>query len=125
MNVGCATRPVAILNQREETFLLTDISGSMSEKLDPGVTKREGAARASINLILNKFHIDPDDRIGVMVFDDSYRILLAPCPIRANKPDMIRIFQPLPSGVALGVGVIAPSRIQRRITTWFSSPSNP
>lgn len=97
-HVGCATKPGLILNQREETFLINDISGSMSEELDHGVTKREGAGRASINLILNKFHIDPDDRIGVMVFDDSYKILLEPCPIRANKPAMIRILQSLPSG---------------------------
>ena len=33
-----------------------------------------------------------------MVFEDSYRILLEPCPIRANKPEMIRILQSLPSG---------------------------
>ncbi|MCH8853403.1 MAG: VWA domain-containing protein [Planctomycetes bacterium] len=96
--VGCATRPAAILNQREETFLLIDISGSMCGELEPGVTKREGAGRACINLALNKFQIDPDDLVGVMVFDDSYRILLEPCPIRANKPEMIRILQSLPAG---------------------------
>ena len=97
-HVGCATRPAAILNQREETFVIDDISPSMDEELESGVTKREGAGRASINLILNKFRIDPDDQIGIMVFDDGYRILLEPCPIRSNKPEMIRILQSLPSG---------------------------
>ncbi len=97
-HVRCATRPASILNQREETFLLIDISGSMCGELEPGVTKREGAGRAAINLALNKFQIDPDDRIGIMVFDDSYRILLEPCPIRANKPAMIRILQSLSEG---------------------------
>ncbi len=97
-HVGFATRPSAILNQREEIFALIDISGSMCGELEPGVTKREGAGRASINLALNKFQIDPDDRIGIMVFDDSCRTLLEPCPIRANNTAMIRILQSLPEG---------------------------
>ena len=97
-HVRCATRPAVILNQREETLVANDISGSMCGELEPGVTKREGAGRASINFVLNKFQIDPDDRIGIMVFDDSYRFLLEPCAIRDNKPAMLRILQSLPEG---------------------------
>lgn len=107
--VGALSSAARRSNQREHLFLVEDISDSMGDQYDPGVTKLEAAVRASANLILNKAQIDPHDEIGLIVFNSHARVLMDLKPISTHKPDMIKILQSLQpdDGTDINEGLLA------------------
>lgn len=98
--------------QREDTFLVIDHSGSMGEELDNGVTKLEGAIRAGVNLALQKFQLDPQDRIGVIAFSSTASLLLALCQLSARKRQIIETVQGIvvDGGTDIKTGLVAASQ---------------
>lgn len=104
-------RVTDVMDQREDTLVVNDISSSMEEELDPGVTKIEGSTRASINLVLNKYQIDPADRIGLVAFNQDAYTVLDLCPVGANKAAMIQELQALQpgGGTDINKGIVAAS----------------
>lgn len=87
-----------VLSQSEDVMIVEDVSGSMGEAFDPGVTKIEASVHAGVNLVLNKFQIDPHDRIGLNTFNDHADVLLPLSPVGANKATIIRRLQSLKAG---------------------------
>jgi Mg-chelatase subunit ChlD len=91
--LGCTQAATASVDQHEDTMLVTDYSGSMGEEFQVGMTKLDTAARSQINLVLHKHRIDPNDRIGLVGFNDRARLLLPLSEIGPNKAQMIQILQ--------------------------------
>lgn len=96
-------------DQREDLFIVNDISNSMGQEFDPGVTKLEAAIRSSVNLILNKAQIDANDEIGLIIFNETARVLMGLHPIATHKPEMIKILQSLQpdDGTDINAGLVA------------------
>lgn len=79
-------------NQRELTFLVIDISGSMADRFDREATKLDAAAQAAQILILNK---DPEDEVGIITFDDGAKLLMGLQPISRCKQEALQTLQSL------------------------------
>lgn len=62
--------------QREETGILIDVSGSMSEKLADGTMKIEAAKQSAITFLNKKLALDASDRVAVVAFNHEGRILV-------------------------------------------------
>lgn len=84
--------------QHEDTFLVLDHSGSMGEELDDGVTKLEGAIRAGVNLVLQKFQLDPKDRIGVIEFSSTAALRLPLSQLATDKRQIVAAIQQIAVG---------------------------
>ena len=84
-----------LLDQREQTVIVEDKSGSMAERYDDSMPKIEAAIRANINMVLNKARIDPQDEVGLVTFDSQAQILLHLCPIISHKQQIINTLQSL------------------------------
>jgi Mg-chelatase subunit ChlD len=89
------TRPLDDSQQREDTWLVPDVSWSMDMELERGTTKIQGSIRAAINLVLNKARIDPQDRIGIITFTDCAKLLLPLSVIAHHKARIIKILEGL------------------------------
>lgn len=87
------TAAAHVPNQPEDTFLVEDHSGSMGEEFDSGITKLEAATRSSVNLVANKYQIDPNDRIGLTIFDDGAELLCELSPLSSHKREIIQAIQ--------------------------------
>ncbi len=83
------------MNQREHTVFVNDISGSMSESYDGGMSKLDASKRASVTMVLNKAQIDANDEIGLVSFNHHAQRLLSLCPIHSHKPQIIQAIQSL------------------------------
>ena len=107
--VGRATAVAQVRDQREDTLLVLDRSGSMGEEFDAGVNKLQAAIRASVNLVLGKHGIDPGDRIGIINFNQSANVLLNLCPIGTDKRTIIQTLQSITSsgGTDINEGLVA------------------
>jgi Mg-chelatase subunit ChlD len=81
--------------QREHLAIITDVSGSMADQFDHGVTKLQAAIRASINLVLGKAQTDPQDQIGLVTFNSRAEVLEDFHPVSTHKSQMIYILQSL------------------------------
>jgi len=96
-------------NQREQTVIVTDVSSSMGEPYDGGMTKLQAAIRASVVLIVNKAQIDPDDQVGLVAFNSSAEVLQELRPLHSYKREMIQIVQGLTAdnGTDINEGLVA------------------
>lgn len=81
--------------QKEATFLIIDISGSMTSNYDGKMTKLEAAIRACITMVLDKFSIDPNDEMGLICFNTAATCLLNLCPLSSHKPQILQAIQSL------------------------------
>ena len=79
-------------SQRELTFLVIDIFGSLASRYDQNVTKLEAAAQAAQILILNK---DPEDEVGLITFDHGAKLLMELHAISRRKHEAISTLQGL------------------------------
>ena len=98
MNVNPAEMTRTLAGQREHTDFAVDISGSMGGRFDGNLNKLEAAVNANITMVLNKAQIDPDDEIGLVVFDHNAETIQSLCPIRSHKRQIIQALQALTSG---------------------------
>ncbi len=85
-------------DQPEDTQLVVDHSGSMGDEFDSNVTKLEAAIRSCVNLVANKYQIDPSDRISVIVFDDRAKLLRGLSPLHSQKREIIQAIQSVTIG---------------------------
>ncbi|MGB2966844.1 MAG: VWA domain-containing protein [Phycisphaerae bacterium] len=92
---GSATH---LMNQREHTVFVIDKSGSMDERYDSRLSKVEAAARANATMVLEKARIDPNDRIGIVAFEDFAMPLLPLSPVGTHKRDIIQALQTISAG---------------------------
>jgi len=98
---GTSTRPGAGTmspvrpGQREHLVIVNDISGSMEEPYEPGITKLQASIRASVNLVLGKFQTDRQDEIGLVVFNSVAEVLEDFHPVGTYKAQMIYDLQSL------------------------------
>jgi Mg-chelatase subunit ChlD len=81
--------------QRELTFFVLDISGSMGEEYDSLRTKLQAAQRAVTSMVINSARLDDQDEIGVIAFDHSASIALPLCKIASDKLRIIEAIQSL------------------------------
>jgi len=86
------------LNQRELIVFVDDVSGSMGSLYDGATTKLEATIRASINMVLEKAKIDPQDEIGLVTFDHKATVLQPLCPIATHRRQIIETLQSLQVG---------------------------
>lgn len=84
--------------QRELTFHVTDVSGSMGDVYDGTLIKLEAAKRADVTMVVNKYAIDPDDEIGLISFNHAAQVCLGLRPMAAHKHDIIASIQALQVG---------------------------
>ena len=102
--LGCDTRA----GQRELVVLVNDDSPSMNEDYDGTMIKLDASSRASVNLILNKHQIDPDDQLALVTFHEKASLDMPLTPTRQGKCEMIRSVQSLRtrgSGTSLQAGL--------------------
>lgn len=95
---GILSSPPASPDQREDTFLVSDISGSMDGVFDSGVTKIEALRRAAVNLVLQKHQIDRRDCVGVVAFNDRAELKMELVCLGNEKRGVIRTLQALTAG---------------------------
>jgi hypothetical protein len=81
----------------ETTMTLVDESPSMEEE-DLAPTRRTAAVTANLTLVEVKAQHHPNDRVGVVAFSGTARVLLAPTVVRDSLPDLRRALQKLNSG---------------------------
>jgi hypothetical protein len=93
--LGGGAVPQGRPGQREHLAIVTDVSESMADQFDPGVTKLQAAIRASINLVLGKAQTDPQDQIGLVTFNSRAEVLEDFHPVGTHKSQMIYILQSL------------------------------
>lgn len=107
--VNPVTATMQRMDQREQIVIVNDRSSSMGEVYDRGVTKLEAAIRASVNLVLGKYQIDPHDEVGLVIFNSCAEILLDMSSIASHKKGMIEILQTLTAdnGTDINAGLIA------------------
>ncbi|NOG53093.1 MAG: VWA domain-containing protein [Planctomycetes bacterium] len=103
--------PVIDRSQRELTFIIADVSGSMGAKFDRETTKMEASIQALTLFITNKAKLDPDDEIGVITFTNLARLLHPLSRLAEHKAKMITTIQSLKdgSGTDLATGLAAAS----------------
>ena len=92
------TSPTAISNQREDTFFNIDLSDSIAEEMDQGVTKLAGLQRAATNLVLHKSHIDAEDRIGIITFESKAQLRMPLVAVGTSRPKLIATIQAFNTG---------------------------
>jgi len=95
VRLGTGTLPQGRAGQREHLVIVTDVSGSMADPFDPGVTKLQAATRASVNLVLGKAQTDPQDQIGLVTFNSRAEVLEELHPVATHKSQIIYILQSL------------------------------
>jgi Mg-chelatase subunit ChlD len=93
--VGAGTVAMGRPGQREQVAIVNDVSGSMEEEYDPGITKLQASIRASVNLVLGKFQTDPQDEIGLVVFNSVAEVIEDFHPVGTYKARMIYALQSL------------------------------
>lgn len=81
----------------ETTVTLVDESPSMDEQ-DLAPTRRAAAIKANIKLAEVKAQHHPDDRIGVIAFSATARVLLAPVVVKGSLPDLRRALREADGG---------------------------
>lgn len=84
--------------QREQLILCCDVSPSMDEGYDGHTVKIDALKRAAVNLILNKYRIDPDDEIGIVIFAEASETVHPLTCTRHGKRDLIQTIQELTTG---------------------------
>lgn len=82
-------------SQREHTFFVTDVSGSMGGDYDGTCIKLEAAKWAQIQMILEKEQIDPQDYIGLISFNSAAYLNLSLSPLISHKPTILKTVQGL------------------------------
>ena len=92
---GAGTMSAGRSGQREHLVILNDVSGSMEAPYEPGITKLQASIRASVNLVLGKFQTDPQDEIGLAVFNSKAEVLEDFHPVGAYKAQLIYALQSL------------------------------
>jgi Mg-chelatase subunit ChlD len=97
-----------VTGQLEDLFVVGDISPSMEEELDPGVTKFESAIRAGVSLILGKCQVDSRDRVGIIPFDEGAEIAHPLSEVGTDKASLIQTLQSLTigNGTDLNAGLV-------------------
>jgi len=97
-----------VTGQPEDLFVVGDVSPSMKDELDPGVTKFESAIRAGVSLILGKSQIDGRDRVGIIPFDESAEVAHPLSPVGTEKASLIQTLQSLTigNGTDLNAGLV-------------------
>lgn len=88
------TPPLAV-GPREHQIFAIDVSGSMKEDFEPGVTKIDAAKRAAINLILSKRQVDPNDLVGIVAFNAAANIVYPLVQVGSGRRDLILALQSL------------------------------
>ena len=83
------------LDQREHLIAAIDRSASMAQLCNGGMSKLDAAKRAAVAMICNKALIDPNDKIGLVVFNSQAEVLMDPQPISSHKKQMIQAIQGL------------------------------
>lgn len=106
--------------QRELVVLVNDVSPSMEEDYDGTMIKLDASIRASVNLILNKHHIDPDDQIALVTFHEKATLDMPLTPTRHGKCEMIRRVQSLRTRGA-GTSLQAGLECAEKALDWSSS----
>lgn len=76
--------------QREETVIAIDVSGSMSEKLADGEMKIEAAKQAAITFLNKKLALDAMDRVAVIAFNHEARILVPMVGLCDRRKELIQ-----------------------------------
>ncbi|HUT56838.1 MAG TPA: VWA domain-containing protein [Phycisphaerae bacterium] len=95
VRLGTGALPQGRAGQREHLAIVKDVSGSMADQFDTGVTKLQAAIRASINLVLGKAQTDPQDQIGLVTFNSRAEVLEELHPVGTHKSQIIYILQSL------------------------------
>ena len=80
-------------DRREHTFLVNDVSGSMSSPFDGAVSKEEAVIRATVTMVIQKAQIDPNDEIGIVTFNSHAQLVLPLCPLHSHKQQIISALQ--------------------------------
>jgi hypothetical protein len=85
----------------------------MAEMFDGSITKQQAANQAAVNTLLQKAAIDPQDQIGIVIFNETAEVLLPPLPIAGHKPRMIQILQSITpdDGTDIDTGLVAGSNL--------------
>ena len=97
MNYLNMANPVYPNGGVETTVTLVDESPSMYEQdLDP--TRKTAAVNANIQLAEVKARQHPNDRVGVIAFSATARVLLAPVVVKDSLPDLRRALQDVEVG---------------------------
>lgn len=84
--------------QREEITMVTDVSGSMGERYDGRFTKLQAVIRAGISMIVEKYHVDPNDEVGLVRFNRRGEVVFPIYPLVTYKPQLIQAVQSLTHG---------------------------
>lgn len=93
--VGVPPQPPRPSDRPEDTLLVADVSGSMGEEFDSGVTKIAALSRAAVNLVLQKHQIDPRDRVGAIIFNHRAEVRIELARVGDQKQALIRSLQAL------------------------------
>jgi len=112
-SIGRSQRPHGpggswVASQPEDLFVVSDVSPSMEEELDPGVTKFVSAIRAGISLTLSKSQIDGRDRMGIIPFDERAEVAHPLSSVGTEKARLIQTLQSLTvgNGTDLNAGLV-------------------
>lgn len=97
-NPGCTSwpnaQPVTVgprMRGRVEEHLVyaVDVSGSMDELYERGVTKLAAAVRAGRQLVLEKVRLASDDHVGVISFTDTAQVVAPLMPLRTGRQQLM------------------------------------
>jgi hypothetical protein len=76
--------------QREETVIAIDVSGSMSEKLADGTMKIEAAKQSAITFLNKKTALDRMDRVALVAFNHEAHILVPMVGLCDRRRELIQ-----------------------------------
>lgn len=105
--------------QREHQVLVIDHSGSMGQAFDGRLNKLDAVKRAVLALILEKERIDPQDEIGLVVFNGRAQLVQPLCPVGSHKRELIQAAQSIQ--VAGGTDINAGLKVARNAFNWSQS----
>jgi len=86
---ACA-QTIVHAKQREHVLLVDDISGSMAEEYTAGMSKLDAVKRANEIMIREKTRLDPDDHVGLIVFNSQAQVIMPLAQLAAHESQLIK-----------------------------------
>ena len=97
----------------ELSAVVLDVSGSMQEAYEQGISKLMAAVRAIISLIVQKAQIDSRDQIGIVAFNQLAWEVIAPLSVGTDRRRLVEALQSLDAtcGTDINAGLVVASRM--------------